>query len=127
MVPRDKQTLLMGVPQRKGKNAVESVRAVVAPLFVGMNDHFCIRARLELVPLRQKFFSELNKVVDLAIEDDLNTAVLVGLRLPAAIEVNDAETPIREPYRAANVKSLAVRPSVADSFVHPLQETAVSS
>jgi hypothetical protein len=92
-----------------------------------VHDYFRVGTSLEPVALRQQFFSELDKVIDLAIEDDLDAAVLVGLGLPATIEVDDAETPVGERDGAANVEAVTVRSPMADSFVHPLEEAAIGS
>ena len=69
---------------------------------------------------------ELPIVVDLAVVDDGDRAVLVVDRLLAAGDVDDGEPPHREADAGLEVKAVAIGPAMGDCVVHPLQARARS-
>ena len=72
------------------------MHAVVAPLFVGVNDRFGVALRPVAMPARFERRSHVAVVVDLAVVRDPHGAVFVGERLMAAGEIDDAETTMCE-------------------------------
>ena len=56
-----------------------------------MDEHLRIGACTEAVPLRREMIGQLAVVVDLAVVDDVDRVVLVGLRLRAAGDVDDGK------------------------------------
>src|SRR5262249_46296498 len=71
--------------------------------------------------------SQLEIVVDLAIEDDPHRPVFVGHRLMTGTEVDDGQTPHRHPEssRAADVGPLVVWPAVPNHRRHPSEKRPV--
>ena len=71
------------VPDRECEHAAEAVHAVVAPLFIRVDDGLGVRARAVAMPGRFELAADVGVVVDLAVEHDPDGAVFVGQRLLA--------------------------------------------
>src|SRR4051812_45498059 len=76
-VPGHEELLLLLVPDREGEHAAEALDAALAHLLVEVDDRLGVRARVEAVALLLELFFERLEVVDLAVEDDPDGAVLV--------------------------------------------------
>src|SRR5271154_470066 len=85
-----------------------------------MDDNFRIGPRFENVTLTQKKTAKLLVVVDLAIECDPDSAILVGQRLMARTQVDNGEPPMPQPHIRSKVHSIIIRTAMADSIQHPL-------
>src|SRR5687767_11963816 len=91
-VPDQQGALPAGVPDAEGEHALQLGRALVSQLLVKVEDRFGVRVRAEAVSLRFEAWSQRGVVVDLAVEDDPQRAVLVGHGLLAAFEVDDRQS-----------------------------------
>jgi hypothetical protein len=80
---------------------------------------------MEPVALFDEVFAELEVVVDFAVEDDLDAAVLVAEGLGAAAEVDDAEAAVAEGDGAVTVVAEAVGAAVLEGVAHPGHEVRV--
>jgi hypothetical protein len=123
-VAHEPQPALPFVPQGEGEHAAKPVQALDPPLLVRVHDRLGVRMvrdegvaadPLELLPHRRV-------VVDLAVVDELDRAVLVRNRLVRGVrEIDD-----REPSRAQADAPVgrdpgprAVRPAVRERVAHP--------
>ena len=84
-----------------------------------------VARRAEAVPAPLERRAQLEVVVDLAVLDDLDRAVLVPDGLVAAGEVDDGETARRQGDRAVDERARAVRAAVAQRLVHGLERPRV--
>src|SRR5262245_28871982 len=64
-------------------------------------------------------------VVDLAVEDEPERAILVGDRLPAAGEVDDAQPADAQTGVTAEFETVVIGPAVTDRGGHPGHDVAV--
>ena len=76
-IARQQQPLAPRIPQRERKHAMQPQQRIVAPLLVGMNDHLGVAAGRETVAAAHQFLAQLAKVVDLAVEYQLDRAILI--------------------------------------------------
>ncbi len=109
------------VPEGNRKLAVQLLHEVVAGLFVQVRDDFGVGLRREAVPAVHEVAAQLDVVEDLAVEDDLDGAVLVADGLLAAFEVDDAEAPVDQAHLvplAVDVEALAVGPAMHQRGAH---------
>ena len=90
-----------------------------------MNDHLGVAARVEYVAERLQLRDQLLVVVDLAVEDDDDRAVLVVERLLARGEVDDRQSAVAKPDARLEVQPLAVRTAMRLRVVHALQQRAI--
>ncbi len=90
-VAGDHQALFLGIPDRKGKVAVQPGQAVGAHALVKMQDDFGVAPRSENVTLRFQGVTQLDIVEDLAVEDDREAPVGVGHRLLAVAKSDDRQ------------------------------------
>src|SRR5271157_2459430 len=102
-VTRDKQFLNARVPDRKCKHSAQLIDAVLTEVFVKMDDGFRITVGPELVPFGFESIAKFGKIVNLAIEHNPNRIVLVGHRLAAAFDVEDAQAPVRQANTAIEI------------------------
>jgi hypothetical protein len=93
--------------------------AVVAVLLVEVDDHLAVRARGEAVAARLQARAQLLVVVDLAVGDDRDRAVLGAQRLVAAGDVDDRQPPMHECRRPERDDRLTVGTAVAHRGRHP--------
>ena len=108
-VARQHQALTARVPDGEGEVAVERLDAIGTPLLVEMDDDLGVGRRLEHVAAGDQLGAQLDVVEDLAVEGDPNGAVLVAHRLPAAVEIDDAEARVGEADVAVDESAVAVR------------------
>src|SRR6478752_6635285 len=79
-----------------------------------MEHHFGVTVCPEVMPGALQLVAQLAVVVDLAVLDDVERAILVGDRLVARLEVDDRETPRGEGDVAVAELSEAVRDAIRD-------------
>ena len=112
---------LAGVPEREGEDAVQLAHAIGAVLLVGVHDDLAVGAGREAVAAGLELFAQLAVVVDLAVDDRRDRAVLGVERLVAAGHVDDRQARVGERERAEPSDALAVGPAVAQRLDHPLR------
>ncbi len=114
------------VPDREGKHAAQVFRTVSAVLIVSVNDRFGVAVGVEGVTEFFEFLAQFEIVVDLAVENDPGGAILVVDGLLPAFQVDDGEAAHGEADRAVDVKTVVVRPAMADRLVHAGQQRFVN-
>lgn len=122
-IPGEEQLLLPFVPDRQGEHAVELLHAALALLLIQVDNDLGIAPRGEDVAARLQLSAQLPVVVDLTVEDDPAGAVLVGERLMAGLDVDDAQPSAGKPYWAVEKEAFVVRASMGDGPSHRLELT----
>ena len=92
-VSGEDEPALRPVPERDGKHAAQALRKIEPVLLVEVDEHLGVAMSREGVPGPLEVMPELAVVVELAVLDDLDAAVLVADRLVTGLEVDDRETP----------------------------------
>ena len=90
-IAREHEPLRLGIPEREGEHAAKSADRIKIPGPVGLDENLGVRGRAEAMAKRQELFTELDVVVDLAIEGDGKSAVLARHRLMPAANIDDRE------------------------------------
>lgn len=90
-----------------------------------MDEDFGIGVGAEVVAAGFEAGAEFEVVVDFAVEDDLEVAVLVGDGLPAAFEVDDGEAEVAEGGGAFLEVAVAVGAAVEDAVAHGADQSGV--
>ena len=103
---------------------LSSLNAVVASLLVEMDDHLGVAGRRQRMPAALQRGSEFPVVVDLAVEDDDDAAVLVVDRLRSSAEIDDAQTARAEPQTDVEVHPFFIGSAVADPREHAFEQLA---
>ncbi len=85
-----------GIPDREGEHPAQLLEALRALLLVEVDDDFRVGVGAEPVPLRDERRAKLLEIVNLAVEDDPDRAVLVRERLVPLGQVNDAQPAVAE-------------------------------
>src|SRR5207247_2599339 len=98
--PREDEPALARVPDRNGEHAAEAGCEAAAVLLVEVYEHLGVAVRAKTVTGALELGAQLPVVVDLAVLDDVDAAVLVRDRLVARLEVDDREPPRRQTGRA---------------------------
>ena len=100
------------IPKGKSPHAVELLLTIEAPLLVRGYDHFSVRRRHEVVSKAPQLCSELQVVVDLAIEHEHDASIRTAHGLIARREVDYGQTSMPEADVSILVEALAVRSAV---------------
>src|SRR5262245_8590732 len=88
------------IPDSEGEHPAQPGQTIDAPLLVCVDDRFRVSAGAEIVSEALKLPAQLLKVVDFAVERDLNAAIRVRHRLASRFgQINDRKTAM--PQRAA--------------------------
>src|SRR5208282_849060 len=111
------------VPYGERKHAAQFFHATCAKLFIEMDDHLCVRLRLEGVALRSQELPQFLVVINLSIKDNPNCTVFVGEGLVAGVEVDDREPTKAQADRPRHVVSLVVGTAMIDCVCHRLQKS----
>ena len=118
-VARREEALAPRVPQGEGPHAVEALHAVFAPLFVGVQHDLGVAARGEDVAARAQLGGEFEVVVDLAVEDQPQRAVLIAHGLmPGGTEVVDGEAAKAQGHASVVVLAFIVGAAMLQGLVH---------
>jgi hypothetical protein len=86
-----------------------------------MNDRLAVSGGAQRVPALDELGSQLGEVVDLAVEDRLDLAVLVEHRLGAAADVDDAQPPHAQGHAGLDVQTVIIGPAMLDGVGHGAQ------
>ena len=100
------------------EHPLQAPDGVGSPLFVGVNDRLGVRGGPEAMAARLELLPELAVVVDLAVEDDPDAAVLVLHRLMAAGAVDDGQPAVTERRVRIGKHAAAVRAAVPEAVGH---------
>ena len=106
---------------------MQAVDDPFAFFFVEVEDCLGIRSRAVPVTPRLEAGPKLGMVVDLAVENDPDSPVLVAHRLLAAADVHDRKAPMCQPGAAVDDQPLSVRPAVRDAVAHPHEPIVLSA
>ena len=85
-----------------------------------MREDLGVPAGAELVPVAEELLPQRGVVVDLAVLDDMDGAVLVRDRLVAGLEVDDREPAGGEREASVADDAVRVRPAMGEDGAHPL-------
>jgi len=112
------QRLGLPVPDGEGEHAAQRGNTARPVLLPGMQDGFGVAVRAVAVAGGFQGRAQSGVVEDLAVEDDLGRAVLVGHGLVAAGQVDDAEPAVSEGGRRVQPDAAVVRSAVAEDVRH---------
>jgi hypothetical protein len=90
-------------------------------VFPDVRDYFSIAVGAEAVAASFQPGALLGVIEQLAVENDLDTAILVGYRLPAVIQADDAEPARRQPEARLFQEPVFVRPAMNQRRRHRLK------
>ena len=123
-VAREEQRLAIAIPQREREHAAKARDARLAPFLPRVHDDLGVAARAERMPAGGQLDDEFLIVVDLAVEHDGDSLVLVVERLVAAAEVDDRQAAMPEPDPGFEVEPVVVGTAMRDRVVHRDEEAA---
>ena len=119
-VAREVQGPPARVINRESENAPQPTGHALAVLLVEVHEHFRVRGAAEPMTPALELAPQISMVVDLAVEDDVDTAVLVGHRLvPCGREVDQRQPAVDELAPVVAVVPLAIRTAVSEQRRHP--------
>ena len=121
----EQQAAVRLVPEREREHAAESIDGRVAPLLVCVHDDFGVCVRAEAMAARHEIRAHVGEVVDLAVEDHPDRAVLVGDRLVAGREVDDAQAAEAEADARPRVEAVGIGAAVRDDRGHRRQRVPI--
>ena len=114
------------VPDRQREHSTQQRKQALRPLvLVEVDQYLGIARGPQGVPTRIQPMPEGLEVVDFAVEDDPDRAILVGKRLMASLDVDDGEPPKSERCMLVAVDPLIIGPAMNQSLDH-LVERAVA-
>ena len=117
-VAREHEAAARRVPDRDREHPAQPLGEAGAVLLVEVDEHLGVGVRAEGVAGALELVAQLGVVVDLAVLDDDDAAVLVRDRLVAAGEVDDREAPRAERDLAVDVLAAAVGAAVDELGAH---------
>ena len=117
-----KKLILLLVPDDEGVHTAQTIEYRLAPLLVAVQEALGVGAAVELIALGLELGAKLLEVVDLAVEDDNDAAVLIGHGLSAGLgQVEDRQAAEAEGNAAVD-KLTAHVGTAMDDAVHHLGE-----
>lgn len=91
-----------------------------------MHNGLGVTLRFQVVSARQQLVTQFSVIVNLAVVDDDDGAILVEYRLVARVEVNDGEAAHRQADIPFHVIALAVGAAMRKRAVHGAQQRLVN-
>ena len=117
-IASEHQPPALRVPERDREHPAQPLGEALAVLLVQVHEHLGVAARREPVPGPLELEPELAVVVELAVLNDRDPAVLVRDRLVARREVDDGEAPGSEADAPVEVRAVGVRPALDEGCAH---------
>ena len=96
-------------------------------LFVQMDNHLCVCARLEDMPALLETCAQFLEVVDFAVQNQPNCPIFVGDGLMSARNVQNAEPSHADAGAATRVMANIIGPAMFDHATHAVQERSQQS
>ena len=90
-----------------------------------MHDYFGIAARVEDVAKRLQLGNQRLVVVDLAVEDDADAAVLVEQGLLAGCQVDDRQAPVTKAEAGFEMQVALHRPAMVLALIHAVKHGTI--
>ncbi len=113
------QALLALVPQGEAVDAAEPGEGSLAPLQIGAQHHFGVRAGAEDLAQRLQLGAQLAEVVDLAAVGQRHPPASLGKhRLGAVLQVDDRQAPMAEQRVPRQPQAFGVRPARGQGTGH---------
>src|SRR6266540_4218574 len=125
-IAAQKQPPARPVPNGEGEHAVEPLNQIVTPLLVGVSKDLGVGAAFEAVAVANQLLAKLRKVVQFAVQDDLDRPILVAKRLVPASDVDDAQTTRAESDVRRGEQPIVVRASMDHSGAHGQNGRAIA-
>ena len=79
------------VPNTERKDPVEAVDTLLPPLFVCVDYYLRVGLRLEYMSRSKKLFAQLNIIINLSIENNLQSSIFVTNRLVTTLQIDNTE------------------------------------
>src|SRR5437660_12449761 len=117
-VTRQKQRGLIPVIQSEREHSAKPRHACLAPSFPCVHDHFRIASRAERVTECRQLQDQSLIVINLSIEDDDDTAVLIPQRLLSGRKIDNRQPSMSEADASLDVQAAFVRPAMVLRLVH---------
>lgn len=120
------QALLALVPQGEAVDAAEAGEGSLAPLQIGAQHHFGVRAGAEDLAQRLQLGAQLAEVVDLAAVGQRHPPASLGKhRLGAVLQVDDRQAPMAEQRVPRQPQAFGVRPARGQGTGHAFKDAAL--
>ena len=110
-----------GVPDGKGKHAVETRKAFGTVLGPALEEDLGVRLGAEDGAPGFEVATELHVVIDLTVENHVPAAISRGHGLGSAGQIQDAQTAVAEAYGGIVVGPFRVGPAVGEATRHGRQ------
>ena len=101
---------------------LDVVDAIFTPFLIGMNDRLRVTVRTENVSTGFERAPKLAEVINLAVEHDHHSAVLVEDRLISPSDINNAKPAHAERNRVIDEHALVIRPAMMHLPQHLLDD-----
>ena len=126
VVAGEEEAAVRGVPDGGAEHAAQVGEAVLALFLVEVEDDLDVGARAEGVALRDELAAEVGAVVDFAVADEEDVALLVRDGLVSVGYAVDAEAPLPEGDDVVGVEAGVIRPPVRHDVRHRPDAIGVS-
>src|SRR5215475_4472070 len=124
-VASKEERLFPVIPDCEREHSAQMLNAVRAIFFVQVNYCFGVTVSRVAMPASLQILSQLQVVVNLAVEDDRERMIFVTDGLVAGREVDDAEAAHPQSDRAIQKKSVIVGASILDYPAHRTQNCQI--
>src|SRR5262249_44965579 len=118
LVPRKHQLMLVPVVKSHGELAVQPTDEAGAVVLIHMDEDFDIAAGAETVTARFELPAQIAKIIDFAVADRDDRAVLVEVRLIAGGEIDNGKPAARQSNSVAEERAAIVRTAMGDPTSH---------
>lgn len=121
-VSSEKERASALVPDGEREHATQFFDAAFAEVFIEVDDDFGVGAGFERMAALEEVFAKVPEVVDFAVEDNPDGAVLVGKRLVTAFEVDDREAAKAKADVRGDVEAGVIGAAMGNGIGHGLDK-----
>jgi hypothetical protein len=107
-VPGQKKAFLTAIPQSEGKHPYKMLETINSPLKIGIEDHLRVGSAPEAVPVPFQDFTNLSKIINLTIMNDMHTSILTRHGLVSGSgQIDDGQPAMTQPHTGLWIKKKA--------------------
>ncbi len=125
MISGEEKPLQIRIPEAKCKNPVESINTLYAPFLIAVHYYLGVWPGFKYMAPRLKIFPQLDKIVNLTVENQMKTSVFIGNGLGTALDIDYTEASVTQSDSPRDETPRPIRPAMLHQRCHLIEQLSI--